>query len=189
MEKLGAAQASHNIYGNFQKVSYEKLILKGEQYTDEEFKPDISSLTHPADFTGSQIASATKKMWRDKVSWKRISDLFPSAIVYKDNSKDYDMKEFSPDDVVSGVFSQSYLHTCMKKIATDASMAIKKLFITKDINSVGVYVLDIYVDGSPKTVTIDDYIPYFESSKQPAFINTNTNCIWALLLEKAWAKV
>jgi hypothetical protein len=47
----------------------------------------------------------------------------------------------------------------------------------------------VHIDGIPRLVTIDDNIPFFESSKQPAFINTGSDSIWALLLEKAWAKV
>ena len=181
MEKLRKMSEGQEQYGGWAKVNYEHLILKGEAFEDPEFRPTIASLIHPDELKDTKIASATKKMWKDKVTWKRISEIYPDANVYSE--------DISTDDVAPGVFDQSYMQAALSRIAQDSGMAIKKCFVTKDINTVGVYVLTIHVDGSPKNVTIDDYVPYFESSKQPAFINTGTKSIWALLLEKAWAKV
>lgn len=120
-------------------------------------------------------------MWKDKVIWKRISEVYPEAVIYDE--------KITTNDVAPGVFDQSYLQAAMSRISQDSGMIIKKCFVTKDINSAGIYVIKVHIDGAPKLVTIDDSIPYFESSKQPAFINTNSNSVWAILLEKAWAKV
>lgn len=180
MEKVWKKVGDNTEYGKGTKINHEQIILKGEPYEDPDFKPGLSSLIHSGK-EGSKIASATKKMWKDKITWKRLSEIYPDANIYKE--------EITSEDVAPGIFDDSYVQAALSRVAQDSGKVIKQCFVTKDINSVGVYVITIFIDGSPNNVLIDDYVPYFETSKQPAFTNTASDSIWALLIEKAWAKV
>ena len=53
-----------------------------------------------------------------------------------------------------------------------------------------------YINGSPKVVVVDDYLPYDPKADSrwttllPAFTHSKTACeFWMSLLEKAWAKL
>jgi len=68
------------------------------------------------------------------------------------------------------------------------------MFLTKDINRAGCYALQFWINGEPRTIVIDDYLPIKKGKdkKTPklAFAKTNKgeNEIWMMLVEKAWAK-
>ena len=66
---------------------------------------------------------------------------------------------------------------------------IKSLFVTKEVNPAGIYVVNFIINGENKTVTIDDYFPYDTNIQGPAFSQTKGNELWVLILEKAWAKL
>ena len=57
------------------------------------------------------------------------------------------------------------------------------------INPKGFYTMNIYQEGLPVTITIDDFIPVFESSEEPVFYKPKENQAWVVLLEKVWAKL
>mmetsp|Transcript_6014 Transcript_6014/g.5901 ORF Transcript_6014/g.5901 Transcript_6014/m.5901 type:complete len:145 (-) Transcript_6014:434-868(-) len=65
---------------------------------------------------------------------------------------------------------------------------IERLFITKQVNSVGVYRIKLCKNGEWVTVTIDDYFPCFPMG-QPIFSRATGNELWVLILEKAYAKL
>ena len=39
---------------------------------------------------------------------------------------------------------------------------IKEIFHIESLNSAGIYALDLFIMGIPVTVTIDDYLPFWE---------------------------
>lgn len=65
--------------------------------------------------------------------------------------------------------------------------AIESLFYTRTKNKAGIYLLYFYINGRKTGVIIDDYIPCRED--RPFATQTKTNELWAILLEKAWAKL
>lgn len=64
---------------------------------------------------------------------------------------------------------------------------MERLFLTKDINPEGIYVVAICIDGIWEEIIIDDWIPM--SRNEPMFNRSKTGELWVILLEKAWAKV
>ncbi len=60
-------------------------------------------------------------------------------------------------------------------------------FITKQPNKAGIYLLSLFVNGSEVPIIIDDFFPV--KYGRPAFASTKDGEIWAMLLEKAWAKM
>ena len=65
---------------------------------------------------------------------------------------------------------------------------VKALFRTQEINTAGIYEVDFWIAGKETTVYVDDFIPVDENDK-PAFCNTRDEELWAILLEKAFAKL
>jgi len=64
---------------------------------------------------------------------------------------------------------------------------IKSMFITKEINKSGIYLMTFWINGIETPVIVDDYFPC--KNNQPCFSSSDTQEIWAMLLEKAWAKL
>jgi calpain-15 len=64
---------------------------------------------------------------------------------------------------------------------------IANTFLTKEANEPGVYALRLCIAGIWRTVLVDDLFPCFPKSG-PVFTKNNGNELWALLLEKAYAK-
>lgn len=60
-------------------------------------------------------------------------------------------------------------------------------FLTKEINDAGIYLVTLFINGYEYPVIVDDYFPSVYN--QPAFCKTKDGELWAMILEKAWAKV
>lgn len=60
-------------------------------------------------------------------------------------------------------------------------------FITKEINEAGIYLVTLFVNGFETPVILDDFFPVVYN--RPAFCSSSDGEIWAMLLEKAWAKL
>lgn len=78
-------------------------------------------------------------------------------------------------------------------LAVLASMAehedqIYNIFETKVKNQAGCYLLYLYINGQKTPIMVDDWVPCNYSGK-PFAAGTKTSEFWAILLEKAWAKV
>ena len=67
------------------------------------------------------------------------------------------------------------------------------IFLNPEVNPAGIYAVSLYVNGEKRTVVVDDLFPYDEEKHQWAMCypsrDEGTREIWALILEKAWAKV
>jgi len=68
-------------------------------------------------------------------------------------------------------------------------MRLNKIFINKDVNESGIYIVNFTLGGDNYKVLVDDYFPYWEKKGKPAFSQSKGNELWVMLLEKAWAKV
>ena len=64
---------------------------------------------------------------------------------------------------------------------------IESLFYTKSKNDAGIYLLYFYINGKKTGVVVDDYIPC--RGNRPFATSSKTNELWAILIEKAWAKL
>lgn len=65
------------------------------------------------------------------------------------------------------------------------------LFGTRKRNSAGLYVINLYDLGVPTAVVIDDYIPYTPIASNTSYVSVNQGEkeLWAILVEKAFAKL
>lgn len=63
------------------------------------------------------------------------------------------------------------------------------LFVNLEYTKVGMYILRLYVNGEPKNIVVDDFIPCDPVTNLPAFSRSKDGKIWPVILEKAWAKI
>ena len=61
--------------------------------------------------------------------------------------------------------------------------------MTKEVNKNGIYHVRLFVNGLQTSVVVDDFVPVYKNSRQPAFSRSMNKEIWAIILEKAWAKL
>lgn len=63
---------------------------------------------------------------------------------------------------------------------------IERIFNTEN-SQVGFHSLNLFVNGQPKCLVIDDKVPCFND--EPAYVKPQGKNLWPCLLEKAWAKL
>ena len=135
-------------------------------YTDTSFEGDAA--------LGSKKAGA--------VDWVRAEDILKGRI------KLYEGK-IEPADLCQGAVGNCWLVAALA-CAAEHPGAVRKAFSTREHNPRGKYVVRLF-DPEKKAwvnVTIDDRIPCKKGTKQPLFMSMNGNELWAVLLEKAFAK-
>ena len=72
---------------------------------------------------------------------------------------------------------------------TNHDERIDKLMVSREINEVGIYHVKLFVNGLRTSVVVDDFIPVNPKTELPAFFHSETQELWAIILEKAWAKL
>lgn len=92
-----------------------------------------------------------------------------------------------PSDIKQGCLGNCWTMCALASIAERPSL-IERLFVTKEINSNGIYRVKLCKNGEWVTVTIDDFFPCYPLGG-PLFSRTHGNELWVLLLEKAYAKL
>eukprot|EP00929_Paragymnodinium_shiwhaense_P040296 TRINITY_DN21054_c0_g1_i1.p1 TRINITY_DN21054_c0_g1~~TRINITY_DN21054_c0_g1_i1.p1 ORF type:complete len:486 (-),score=48.61 TRINITY_DN21054_c0_g1_i1:90-1547(-) len=155
-------------------------------YTDKEFPPDSSSL---GDIGGDTASTAGGKSDAN-VIWLRANE-FPGAEKMQLFGGTIDAR-----DIRQGQLGDCWLLAAMACVAEHKG-AINAVFRSKERNPRGKYTMRLY-DGSKEKwvfVTVDDYIPCDKDSWErhgiasPLFTKPNGNELWAMLLEKAFAKL
>lgn len=76
----------------------------------------------------------------------------------------------------------------------EKTATIDELFLTKDVNSAGIYALKLVIDGVETVVVVDEFLPFKKNKVNDdvlAFGKTSEgeNEVWMMILEKAIAKV
>ncbi len=95
----------------------------------------------------------------------------------------------SPDDVRQGDLGDCYFVSAMAA-AAQVPDRISRLFVTKSLDpALGAYMLRVWVNGAEQEVLVDDCVPINPISGLPAFVKSQSQQLWVILLEKCWAKV
>ncbi len=64
---------------------------------------------------------------------------------------------------------------------------VENIFVTKQPNKAGIYLVKFFINGIETPVIVDDYLP--TRNGKPCYANSRTGELWVILLEKAWAKL
>lgn len=82
--------------------------------------------------------------------WTRISEMRVSKTLWD--------RDIDPHDVNQGELGDCYFLAFCSSMAEQPDR-IRDLFITKEYNDVGIYLLKLWVNGKETLVLIDDFLP------------------------------
>ncbi len=103
------------------------------------------------------------------------------------------------NDISQGDLGDCYFLCALSSVA-EFTDCVRSFFNTLTISSNGVFECTFYIHGIKTQVVVDDYFPFFEYTPKDTKIETQlelayanfnpkTNNLWALILEKCWAKL
>ena len=144
-------------------------------FVDPDFPPNDSSLG-----SVSCLNAFTKKI-RERITWKRITDLYSKPIQMFYN--------IHPNDIVQGNLGDCYLLSAISALA-EFPDRVRHLFFNLSTTPNGKYKIGLYHEGIWTTYEIDDYFPCIGNTiafSGPRF-EDDTIELWVILLEKVWAK-
>eukprot|EP00571_Detonula_confervacea_P007096 CAMPEP_0172325610 /NCGR_PEP_ID=MMETSP1058-20130122/54457_1 /TAXON_ID=83371 /ORGANISM="Detonula confervacea, Strain CCMP 353" /LENGTH=397 /DNA_ID=CAMNT_0013042201 /DNA_START=44 /DNA_END=1238 /DNA_ORIENTATION=- len=97
--------------------------------------------------------------------------------------------EIEPNDLCQGAIGDCWLVAAFA-CASEFPDAIRRMFVTGEYNPRGLYKVRIFDPIKKKfvVVIVDDRIPCKKGTKKPRFMSPNGNELWAIILEKAYAK-
>ena len=151
--------------------------IKG-RFLDELFLPNNNSLlskknnNNPLEEKNNQESIINP----NEIEWKRISDVYPDAVIYEEN--------LNLEDINQGKIGLCYF-LCSLASLIKYQKFLSQIFLTKKINNKCYYEIILFINGQFQIVIIDDYIPFLKSKNKPYFSHPNNNEIWVLLLEKS----
>ena len=167
---------------DFKVFKNQKKPKNNELYRDDIFPPNDNSLLGK-NLKGEYLDSNEgkyKMINNQEIEWKRISDIIPKPVIFE-NIIDINNLRF-------GRLSYIYFYSVLSALSHFPSI-FNKIILTKEYNSNGFYKLLLFIDGEFQIVYIDDYFPCIKNSNILYFIKPSNFEFWALLIEKAWAKV
>ena len=154
-----------------------KVFLNQKEPTgpwkDDRFPANDSSLI------GSRTENRNKIKPSD-VEWKRASEIFPQPCLFEN--------KINAENFVQGKISDYYLLSSLTALCQYPGL-ITQIFLTKEYNPDGYYKLLLFIDGEFQILFVDDYFPCLKGTNIPFFLKPNNFELWAMLLEKAWAKL
>ena len=163
----------------------QSLPNPGEQYTDDIFPPNYNSLSSrnsEGEFLDPKNGPKREKaIEADKLKWERASNIFKDSkyLLFED--------KIEPNDVNQGTIGDCYYVSSVAAMAKYPNL-IYNIFLTKELNTEGYFILKFFIDGKFQKVIVDDYLPVNQKGEL-VFARPNKNEIWCCILEKAWAKV
>ena len=125
------------------------IISQGQPWTDNDFPPEATSISGKND----------KISYKKSVTWKRMSEVYPDADIFKNGVP-------SVDDIVQGQLGNCYYLSTLSELAKVPNR-ISNRFLTKNKNPCGIYAVSFFVNGLETPVIVDDFIPM--DGDNPAF--------------------
>lgn len=160
-------------------------------YTDTAFPADETSL---GKLDGDKANEESGKMVKDIV-WLRANRFAPPRCFTGSAKMELFGSTIASADICQGALGDCWLLAAMACLAEHKG-AIDSVFRTKERNPRGKYRLRLYdgVKGKWQEIVIDDFIPCDKQKYEkdgiarPVFSQPHGNELWAMLLEKAFAK-
>ena len=190
MKSKLVAKEIKKYWKNQKPADLQTLKSTNQKFTDPYFPPNLNSITSrdsSGKFTDSQLGEqALSEMEEEnpgsstRLIWKRCTDILPKWEVFEGKI------EFS--DVNQGNLGDCYFLSAITAL-TEFPYLISEKFRTTKFNEEGYYEMIFFIDGEWQVVFVDDYFPYDPNSKDWAYALPHKNELWAMLLEKAWAKL
>eukprot|EP00548_Thalassiothrix_antarctica_P006431 CAMPEP_0194149096 /NCGR_PEP_ID=MMETSP0152-20130528/36224_1 /TAXON_ID=1049557 /ORGANISM="Thalassiothrix antarctica, Strain L6-D1" /LENGTH=395 /DNA_ID=CAMNT_0038851051 /DNA_START=199 /DNA_END=1384 /DNA_ORIENTATION=- len=127
----------------------------------------------------------TGKEMENDTDWVRAQDLDG----FKGKRPQLFEGDIEPSDLCQGAVGDCWLVAAFAS-ASEFPDTIRNMFLTKEYNPRGLYKVRIYDPQLKKwiIVVVDDRIPCKKGTKKPLFMKPNGAELWAIILEKAYAK-
>lgn len=161
---------------------------EGTKFIDEYFPPNADSLlgmknSVPVDKISSRLEKLQKEFMFDSsnIVWLSAEEIFNSKFsIFVD--------DISIDDVRQGNLGNCYFMSSLAAMTTIPQL-ICQLFRSFKIPDNNCYEIGMNINGEWKIVLLDDYFPCSKKNRVPIFAKPNGPELWAMLIEKAWAKI
>jgi hypothetical protein len=150
--------------------------IDGEFY-DKDFPAEVKSLVGNANY--KEQADLKKIETMKTYSFKRLSYMIEDLQVISDG--------ISPSDIFQGQLGDCYFLSALASIAEVGKRLERNLF-QRSKSPNGAYCIALNISGCWVPVVIDDIFPVRPDGQLP-FCYTKHKEIWAMLLEKAYAKI
>ena len=167
---------------NFKIFKNQKKPKNNEQWKDDIFPPNDNSLlgkNSKGEFI-DENEGKYKMIHNSEIEWKRISEIMPKPVIYEDI--------MSINNLRFGRLSYIYFYSVLSALSQFPSL-FNKIILTKEYNPNGFYKILLFIDGEFQIIYIDDFFPCIKNSNVLYFTKPSNFEIWAILIEKAWAKV
>ena len=166
------------------------LRSQKQKFTDPYFPPNQNSITS-RDSKGNFIDSVLGPEMLEEMEeenpgsstrliWKRATEILPKWEVFEGKI------EFN--DVNQGSLGDCYFLSAITAL-TEFPYLISEKFRTVKFNIEGYYEMIFFFYFEWQIVFVDDYFPYDPNNKNWAYALPHKNELWAMLIEKAWAKL
>jgi calpain-15 len=118
------------------------------------------------------------ELYKGKIKWIRASELTKNTKLMQN--------DVDPNDIKQGGLGDCYFLSSLS-ILSEHPDRMKKIFAVPELEY-GVFAANLFLDGIPTTVVVDDYIPCLADKKIPAFSRNSEDEAWVMLMEKVYAK-
>jgi hypothetical protein len=163
--------------------------INSECFIDDLFPPNKDSILGlkkgvPVEKSQERLNKLRKEFVFDvdNIIWLRAEEIF--------NYQHYSIfvNDISIDDVRQGYLGNCYFMSSLAAM-TNMPQLICQLFRSFQIKKNGCYEIGLNIEGEWQIVLLDDYFPCSKKTRIPIFAKPNGPELWAMLLEKAWAKI
>ena len=179
--KKKLSQSQNNI-DNYKIYKNQKIPKNNEIWKDDIFLPNENSLLGK-NSKGENLdlnEGKYKMIHSSEIEWKRISEIIPKPVLFE-GIMDINNLKF-------GRLSYIYFYSVLSALSQFPSI-FNKIILTKEYNPNCFYKLVLFIDGEFQLVYIDDFFPCIKNTNILYFIKPLNFEFWAILIEKAWAKV
>ena len=167
---------------NYKIFKNQKKPKNNEPWTDDIFPPNDNSLLGK-NSKGEYLdlnEGKYKMIHNSEIEWKRISEIIPKPVIYEEI--------MNINNLRFGRISYIYFYSVLSALSQFPSL-FNKIILTREYNQNGIYKLLLFIDGEFQIIYIDDYFPCIKNSNILYFIKPSNFEFWAILIEKAWAKI
>lgn len=153
----------------------------GWPYVDDDFFGAKALGNHAANDSSKQNAQQMSQ----ETDWVRAHEL----VQFNGERPQLFQGDIEPSDLCQGAVGDCWLVAAFA-CAAEFPDSIRNLFITKEYNPRGKYKVKIFDPIQEKfvVISVDDRIPCKKGTKVPRFMQPNGSELWAIILEKAYAK-
>ncbi len=173
------------IYKYFKDQIPPKISDLKIKFKDPYFPPNINSLlsmNKKGEYidkeNGDHNANKLGRDYAKSLTWKRGTTI-------REDMKIFDEK-IHIKEISQGSLGDCYFLSSLAALSTFPYL-LREKFRLSQVNKYGYIEIILFIDGEWQIVFLDDYFPY--DSYHFCFAHPYENIFWAVILEKAWAKI